>query len=157
MTAKARVFLDTSVLVAGALSETGGSRAVLKLGELNAVDLLVGPRVLAEADEVLTRKAPQSKATLALVLDRARVAVGPEPGKHDVARASAAVTYKPDAHILAEALAAKADYLVTLDKAHLLGNHLAGSLPLLISSPGDLLALLRAMWQESQRGTPATS
>lgn len=157
MTAKARVFLDTSVLVAGALSGTGGSRAVFKLGELNAVDLLVGPRVLAEADDVLTRKAPQSKATLALVLDRARVAIGPEPGQHDVARASAAVTYKPDARVLAEALAAEATYFVTLDKARLLGKQQTKSLPLWIGSPGDFLALLRSKWQESLSGWPTTS
>lgn len=92
-----------------------------------------------------------------MLLDRARVTVGPEPGKREVARASAAVTYKPDARILAEALAAEANYLVTLDKAHLLCNQLAAGLPLMIGSPGDLLALLRARWQESQKGWLATS
>ena len=46
MQTDARVFLDTSVLFAAVLSETGGSHLILKLGEAGALPLLVGSRVL---------------------------------------------------------------------------------------------------------------
>ena len=69
MQAEARVFLDTSVLFAAVLSETGGSRLILKLGEASVLQLFVGLRVLQEAEGVLARKAPQHKGRFALLLD----------------------------------------------------------------------------------------
>ena len=60
-------FLDTSVLFAAVLSETGGARLILKLGEAGVLRLRVGPGVLREADDVLARKAPKSKALFALL------------------------------------------------------------------------------------------
>ena len=68
-----RVFLDTSALFAAVLSETGGARQLLKLGEAGVIALWVGPTVLAEIDAVLARKSPASKTRLALLLDRAGV------------------------------------------------------------------------------------
>ena len=53
-----RLFLDASVLVAGAISPPGGSGYILLLGELGSVELLVSQQVLTEARRALTRKAP---------------------------------------------------------------------------------------------------
>ena len=149
MAAEPRVFLDTSVLFAAVLSETGGSRLILKLGEAGAVHLWVGPRVLQEAEAVLARKATESKGAFALLLDRAKVSVGAEPDDTALARARAVVDYPPDAHIVAEALAADAVYLVSLDRKHLVGNLRASELPFPIGTSGDLLAWFREHLQES--------
>jgi predicted nucleic acid-binding protein len=143
MASEVRVFLDTSALFAAVLSEKGGSRLILKLGEARAVGLGVGPRVLHEADAVLTRKAAENKALFALLLDRAKVSVGPEPDDTALAQARTIVDYPPDAHIVAEALAAGADYLVSLDRKHLVGNPRTPDLPFPIGTPGDFLAWLR--------------
>ncbi len=140
MAAELRVFLDTSVLLAAVLSETGGSRLIFKLGEAGAVQLWVGPRVVQEADAVLTRKAPESKASFALLLDRAKVSVGPTPDRRALANAKAIVDHPPDAHILGEALVAEVDCLVSLDRQHLVGNPQASELPFPIGAPGDFLA-----------------
>jgi predicted nucleic acid-binding protein len=131
------------------LSNTGGSRLILKLCEAGAVQLWVGPRVLQEADAVLGRKAPESRALFALLLDRGNVSVGPEPDDTALARARVVVDYPPDAHILGEALAVEVDYVVSLDRSHLVGNPRASELPFLIGTPGDFLAWYREHLRES--------
>ncbi len=87
MSGEPRVFLDTSVLFAAVLSETGGARLVLSLGEAGVIRVWIGPRVLREADGVVERKAPESKVRFALLLDRARVGVAPEPDAQALAQA----------------------------------------------------------------------
>ena len=137
--ASKRIFLDTSALFSAVLSETGGARQLLKLGEAGIITLWVGPTVLAEMDAVVNRKSPDSKGILALLLDRAGVQIGTLPEPTDQARARAAVAYAPDAGVVAEA-----DYLVSLDHQHLVGNPKAQALPFPVGAPGDCLAWLRA-------------
>ena len=143
MQAETRVFLDTSVLFAAVLSETGGSRLILKLGEASVLQLFVGLRVLQEAEGVLARKADQHKGRFALLLDRANIVVGPSPDKGALEQAGAIVDYTPDAYVLAEAIAASSDYFVSLDRKHLVDNPRAVVLPFPIGTPGDFLAWFR--------------
>jgi predicted nucleic acid-binding protein len=79
----------------------------------------------------------------ALLLDRARVRVTPEPSAEALAQAMAVTLYGPDARVLAEALSAGADYFVTLDREHFVDNPHTGKLPLAVGTPGDFLAWLR--------------
>jgi predicted nucleic acid-binding protein len=142
---KPRVFLDASALFAGVFSAVGGARMILKLAEEGIVDLLISSQVLAEAEGALRRKAPESLAYLALLLDLARVQVSSNPPLTQVRLWAAEIAYLPDAAILAAAIAAKADYLVTLDRQHFLENEpLKARVPLRIGTPGDCLAWLRA-------------
>lgn len=143
MDGEVRVFLDTSVLFAAVLSETGGARFILSLGEAQLVQVHIGPQVLREADGVLERKAPESKARFALLLDRARVRVVPEPSAEALAQASAVTVTTPDARVLAEALTARVNYFVTLDREHFVDNPRTGKLPFLVGTPGDFLAWFR--------------
>jgi len=138
------LFLDTSALFAGVHSETGGARLILKLGEAGAIQLWIGPWVLREAEAVIERKSPNSKAYFALLLDRARVSVGQEAGKETLKRASAVVDYLPDAQVVAEALEVGVDYFVSFDRAHLVGNPRADELPFPMGTAGDFLAWYRA-------------
>ena len=130
------------MLFAAILSPQGGSRVVLKLGEAGLISLLVGRTVLAEADDVVARKAPSTRPLLAVLLDAAGVEVGPAPSRKRLASARRCVAHAGDAAVLAEALAAEADWLLTHDKRHLLR---AGTLvaALMIGTPGDLIAYLR--------------
>lgn len=143
---RSRVFLDTSALVAAVFSETDGARHLLKLGEAAAITLWVGPSLLMELDAVLERKSPGSRPGLALLLDRADVRIGPSPDPQTQAQAETIIPYAPDARVVAEALAAQADYLVSLDRRHLVGNTPAEVLPFPVGTPGDCLAWLRAQW-----------
>ena len=142
MADRPRVFLDTGVLIAAALSETGGARMILKLGEAGLIHLLIGPRVLKEADAVLARKAPEAKPLLAILLDVAGVEVGKPPRQTYIELANNLITYAPDAHVLAEAIANESDYFVALDRKHFSAHAMKG-LPLTVGTPGECLGWLR--------------
>lgn len=144
MADKVKVFLDTSVLFAAVYSETEGARLILKLGEAGAIQLWVGPWVLQEADGVLERKSPESKAYFALLLDRAQVQVGSEAGEVAVDSALEVIEYRPDAQVVAEALEVSVDYFVSFDREHLLGNPQVERLPFPMGTAGDFLAWYRA-------------
>jgi predicted nucleic acid-binding protein len=141
-----RIFLDTSALFAAVVSTTGGSREILRLGEAGLLRVTLGPMVLSELDSVLNRKSPRSRAYIALLLDRSGVWTGPEASLNDLERAKGIVRYRPDAQIIAEALAAQSDYLVTYDREHMLENPLVNQLPFPAGTAGDFLGWFREYW-----------
>ncbi len=145
-----KVFLDTSVLFAAVWSETGGSRLILKLGEAGVIALWIGPWVLREADAVLARKSEESRGLLALLLDRAGVEVGTEATGETPERARQVIEYLPDAQVLAEAMELRVDYLVSLDRKHIVGNLRAEELPFRIGTPGEFLEWYRGELNEGQ-------
>jgi predicted nucleic acid-binding protein len=149
---KAKVFLDTSVLFAAVASNTGSSRMILKLGELGALSLWVGPNVLKEIDSVLERKSPESKPLFALLLHAARVNVGRSYEEFDLELAASVIDYFPDAQILAEAVAAGVDFFVSLDRKHFVDNERVGALPFQVGTPGDFLAWYRQFLVGSSQG-----
>jgi predicted nucleic acid-binding protein len=145
-----RVFLDTSVIFAAVLSDTGGARVLFRLGEAGMLQLVIGPNVLRECEEVVLRKKPGSLPALALLLELGLVeAAGPAAGEL-LERALAIVAYEPDAHVLAEALGARPDWFVTHDQAHFLKIEPGATtwqpqgppLPFRIGTPGDLIRAL---------------
>jgi predicted nucleic acid-binding protein len=139
-----KVFLDTSALSAAVHSETGGARLILTLGEAGAIQLWVGPWVLREAERVIERKSPKSKAYFALLLDRSQVEVGHEAGEEELTKALTVVDYLPDAQVVAEALVVGVDYFVSFDRAHLIGNPKAEQLPFPMGTAGDFLSWYKA-------------
>ena len=138
----AKVFLDTSVVFAAVLSSQGGARMLLRLGETGYLRLLVGPQVLKECEAVVRRKAPDTLPDLALLLDAARVEITGEASPESLESARRWLSYPPDALILAEALEAQADWLVTHDVRHFLTIP-PDVLPLRVGTPGDVLEWLR--------------
>ncbi|WP_088570285.1 PIN domain-containing protein [Thermoflexus hugenholtzii] len=146
----AKVFLDTSVIFAAVLSPQGGARMVLRLGEIGYLRLMVGPQVLRECEEVVRRKAPGSLSDLALLLNAAHVEMTPEASPKALEQALQWISYPPDARILAEALEARADGLVTHDARHLLTLP-PDALPLRMGTPSDLLGWLRQSLTQQAR------
>lgn len=144
MRPRPRLFLDTSVLFAALLSAGGGARLLLKLGESGLLQVVLGPRVLAELDGVVRRKAPDLRPTVALLLDAAGCEIGPAPDAAQRSEAGRLLSYAPDAQIVAEALAADVDYLVSLDREHLVDNRDMDALPFPVGTPGDCLGWLRS-------------
>ena len=61
MPTRVRVFLDTSALFAGIWSVAGGSCMILRLGEAEAIRLLVSLQVLDEIEGALRRKAREMR------------------------------------------------------------------------------------------------
>lgn len=144
-----KVFLDTSVIIAAVLSPSGGARQVFLLGEAGVLDLIVGPTVLREADEVVRRKAPGSLPLLAQLLTAGRVETSSKPSKKQIKTAQTRVLYIPDAYVLAEAIAAQPDWLITHDKEHFLNRHSNLQLSFKIGTPGDLLLAIKEGYRPS--------
>lgn len=144
MKPKPRLFLDTSALFAGIWSAEGGARMLLKLGEAGAVELLVSSQVLEEIEDVIRRKAAELLPSLALLLDRSQAGVVVTAPDEVMERCRLLVSHPGDARILADAWHNRADYLVTLDRAHFLDvPSLTGQVPFPIGTPGDCLAWVR--------------
>lgn len=138
------IFLDISALFSGIWSATGGARMLLKLGEAHAVKLSVSSLVLSEIESVLRHKSPQSLGTLALLLDRSRIAVVSSVSKKHSVTCQSIVNYTPDAIVLAAAWTAGVDYFVTLDRKHFLSNQqIPDVVPFVVGTPGSCLAWYR--------------
>jgi len=144
------LFLDASGLFAGIWSETGGGRAILKLGEARAIQIVTSPEVLQEVDSAFREKSPELLAKLTLLIDAANLELTGSAAPAFRKKAKELITYPPDAEILAAAISANVDYFVTLDKKHFLSNKkLKNSLLFETGTPGDFLAWYRLRFTES--------
>ena len=148
MRKRVKAFLDTSVIFAAVLSETGGARKLFRLGEAGVLKLIVGSNVLRECEEVVRRKVPVSLPTLAYHLELGRVEIMARSSEGFIMQAKAIVAYEPDAYVLAEAMAAKPDWFITHDKAHFLSANLEASLEFRIGTPGDIIQALEEDFTE---------
>lgn len=143
MTAIPRLFLDASVMIAAAASRTGASALILALcghGDARAVSSRL---VLLEAERNIRRKLGQDvllrfyQEVAGLDLD---LVANPTP--QEITDQSQIIDLK-DAHVLAAALKGRADFLLTLDRKHLLTPTVLGAgLPFMILTPGDFLRRL---------------
>lgn len=138
------IFLDTSVIIAAVMSPTGGARLLFHLSQAKTIRLIVGKGVLQETEDVLKRKAPHLLGLLAQLLDEANIEVGKAPTSKHLRQAKSLVEYIPDATVLAQAIAAKPNWLVSHDKEHFIGNTALNDLPFKIGTPGDVIASLRS-------------
>lgn len=135
----AKVFIDSSVFMATAISASGSARQLLLLGTQGGVSLCVSPLVLQETGRNLARKAPEALAAFRLLQDSLgleRV----EPSKAQVLRAARVVDIK-DAPIVAGAVRARADYLATYDRRHLLarGQEISNAFGFKVVTPDEVL------------------
>ncbi len=58
--AKPDIFLDSSALIAGAISETGAAHALFQLGESEDIHLTVSEMVIVESERSMARKVPHN-------------------------------------------------------------------------------------------------
>ncbi len=115
---KRRIFLDSSVLIAAAISLTGAGREIINQGFTNKLDLYISPDVLEETKRNLTLKAPQA-LNYFYKFQRSLVAKSVQPTLTQIIKAAKIIEAK-DAPIVAGAIQAKVDFLVSFDRKHLL-------------------------------------
>jgi len=125
-------------------SEEGGSRLILKLGEAGMLHILISRQVMSEVEGVINRKSLDLLPLLGMLIDQSRSHLVPSAPANEIEKLYRIVGHAGDAHVAADAMHAKAEFLVTLDKAHLLGNtKLQHHVSCRIVSPGDFLAWFR--------------
>lgn len=137
-----RVFVDSSVLIAAAISPTGSARILVTAGLLGDVTLLFSNDVFEETERNLRRKFPAALPALTR-FQRAFVEQTIQPDETSIRRAADLVAAK-DAPILGGALAASASYLATFDQQHLLNaeERIREAFAITVATPSEILRLI---------------
>lgn len=131
-----KVFLDSSVVIAGLVSKTGGSYEVLALAELGVIVPYISEEVVSEVLRNAQKKLPggiDSFYALFKVLHFKIVDASEESTKH-----ARSLINEKDAPILAAATFGKVDSLLSLDK-HFLNEDWKGKVDFKVSSPKNFL------------------
>ena len=141
---KVNIFLDSSALIAGILSETGAAHVLLQLGESEYVELTVSEWVVDETIRSVARKTPDILDEVDKTITKSKIKIVADPSNDEV-RANFYLMEDPyDVPILLAAMKASVDYLATHDRKHFLDDpKVAESSGLRIGTPGDALAWLR--------------
>jgi len=119
MNLKKRVFFNASVILAGLRMLGGGSGKILSWAKQRKISGIISEIIL---DEV-SRNSPKINRSRNWILSQSRIIfakISSPPGLNNVNHYKNIVIDYGDAHVLASAKEKKADFLVTLDKKHLL-------------------------------------
>lgn len=137
---KPKVFFNASVILAGLKSPTGGSGRLLNWSRNQRINGVISEIV---ADEAVrhANKIGFKPTHIRLAIKTIFRQILEAPAERNVAKFNKIVIDLGDAHILASCYEIKPDFLVTLDKKHLL--ILQGKIKWMkIVSPGELIARL---------------
>ena len=137
-----QVFIDTSALIAGILSPTGAAHEVLRLCEAHVVQAVMSRQVLVETDRNLADKLPALLLDYRAFLKHLAPRIVADPPRASVERAKELIHHN-DAPILAAALLANVDYLVTWNTRHFQKKAVRDATPFPIVTPGEFLEAFR--------------
>ena len=138
-----RVFFDASVLFAASYSKTGSARDLLREAVRGNVRVVVTQHVLREAEDSLARKAPETVPALHELLELVGPEVGALPTLPELRRTVTYINLK-DAPIVAGAVKARVDYLVTWDRKHFIDDAKVGrESGLKIVTPDELMRIIQ--------------
>jgi predicted nucleic acid-binding protein len=136
-----RVFFDASVLFAASYSKTGSARDLLREAVRGNVQVVVTQHVLREAEASLARKAPEALPALHELLELVGPEVGELPTLQELREAATYINLK-DAPIVAGAVKARVDYLVTWDRKHFIDDErVARESGLKIVTPDEVMTI----------------
>lgn len=140
-TGRTRVFLDASVLIAAAISARGSARELIVAGLRGHLDLTLGQLTIAETERNLARKLPNALPVFTLLTQVLPVPVSMPP--QELVDAVAGIIVSKDALVVAGALHAQAQFLVTYDRRHLLSQAelIEQRFGLVITTPDDVLRM----------------
>lgn len=131
-----KIFLDSSVIIAGLASAAGGSHEILALAELKLITPYISENVVSEVLRNVQKKLPNS-LTYFYTLFKALPFKFIDATERDMEYASTLINEK-DAPILAAAITGQVEWLLSLDKHFLMAN-LQGKVNFTVGSPKDFL------------------
>jgi len=141
---KLNIFLDSSALIAGAISETGAAHVLLQLGESEDILLTISEMVVVESERSIARKSPHNLNDLRSLIKTANLRIVGNPSDEEVEANIYLIGDPNDVPILLAAMKANVDYLATHNRKHFLDDpKVAERSGLKIGTPGDVLAWIR--------------
>lgn len=141
-----RVFLDSSVLISGILSQTGASSAILDLGEAGEIIIVLSKGVLVETDRVFEKKFPGLVGEFRAFIKNLSPVVTADPTAQEICEAGSVID-KDDAVILAAAGKVDIHYLVSLDTRHFHNPKVRQYLKAPIVTPAQFLTEFRKIFE----------
>ncbi len=109
-----KIFLDSSVVIAACGSRNGASHAVIVMAEIGLFKAVISEQVVIECDRNVTKKLPAALPILKQILNIINPEIVPDPSNRESSQWENIIEPK-DAPILAAALSAKADRLLSLN------------------------------------------
>ena len=141
---KFNIFLDSSALIAGAISETGAAHVSLQIGESEDILLTVSEMVIVESERSVAKKSPRNLNDLRKLIKTAKLRIVNDPSRKEVEANLYLIEDPNDVPILLAAMKAKVDYLATHNRRHFLDDpKVAERAGIRIGTPGDVLAWIR--------------
>lgn len=141
---KINIFLDSSALIAGIISETGAAHVLLQLGETEDIALTISEFVLNETERSITRKSPENLENAKKEIQKSNIKVLQDPSYKEIQANLYLMDDPDDVPILLAAIKAKVDYLATHDHKHFLDDpKVAEKSGIKIGTLGDVLNWLR--------------
>lgn len=138
-----RIFADSSVLIAGSDSRSGASRAIIVMAEIGLFQLVISRYVITECERNLRKKLPAGLPIFAQLLTNINLLIVDDPPPTEVERWFPHIEAK-DAPILAAAVQAKVDRLLTLNSKDFTPQ-VAMVSGLTIQPPGEFVREIRAI------------
>ncbi len=136
-----KVLFNASVILAGLHSPKGGSGALLAWAKKGKIQAFTSEIVIDETIRNLT-KIKVSKKLFNKKLKGMFKDISPPPDKKSVDRFRKVVVDIGDAHLFASAKESRVEYLVSLDKKHVLSLKKKFRKPKIID-PGELIEILK--------------
>ncbi|MDI6768727.1 MAG: PIN domain-containing protein [Anaerolineales bacterium] len=142
--AKLNIFLDSSALIAGAISETGAAHVLLQLGESEDILLTISEMVIVESERSIAKKSPSILNDLSSLMKTAKLRIVGNPSGEEVGANLFLISDPNDVPLLLAAMKAKVDFLATHNRKHFIDDpKVAERSGLRIGTPGDALVWVR--------------
>ncbi|WP_041537768.1 putative toxin-antitoxin system toxin component, PIN family [Carboxydothermus hydrogenoformans] len=141
MNKKPKVFLDACCWIAAAISPDGGSAKILKLAKAGYIQIVVTKEILIEAHRNIKEDKKNGKKALTRFyceLQTTKIITVDEPTNEEKDCWRSLVAEK-DCHVLAGAYKANADFLVSLDKKHILTEKVKKEFPIPVMDTKEFL------------------
>lgn len=138
-----RVFLDASVLFSASYSATGSSREIIRQAIWGDLAIVVSRYVLEEVRRNLATKVPGVLEAYEELLVLLSPEIAKDPTLSELREVATYINLK-DAPIIAAAIKAHVDYLVSWDRKHFIDDpQVAARSGLAIVTPDELVSVLR--------------
>ena len=138
------IFLDSSALIAGVISETGAAHALLELAEEEHIDITISEFVVLESERSIAIKSPQNIPHLRDLIIKSLLNIIRDPSPKEIKDNFYLISDPNDIPILLSAMKAKVDFLATHNRRHFLDDPKVSELSgLRIGTPGDALIWVR--------------
>lgn len=142
-----KIFIDSSVIIAGLISAEGGSAKVLSLCESGIIEGWISRQVVDEVEKTMKNKAPYLCVHFEKLKIKAKLKILEKVKNKNLLSAKSWIMYKNDVPILAAAKDLNVDVLLTLDLRHFIKDPMVSKKSgLIIMTPGNFLKGFLKVW-----------